>query len=141
MKSFKFVFGVLTLVFSFNALAQSQDCSDASSTMEMKACMDKKLQTADAVLNKSYQEVKALAAKQDKDNDGIMIGVPKGEVTRRLVAAEKAWITFRDTSCDLQATEMLGGTGEGLVNLSCLVDQTTKRTQELNDLKKEWSGQ
>jgi uncharacterized protein YecT (DUF1311 family) len=44
-----------------------------------------------------------------------------GEINKRLVAAEKAWIQLRDTSCSLESAQMLGGTGEGLVAISCLV--------------------
>ena len=34
------------------------------------------------------------------------------EILRRLVAAERAWITFRDAECSYHSTYMLRGTGE-----------------------------
>lgn len=40
---------------------------------------------------------------------------------------------FSDAECELQATDMLGGTGEGLVTLGCLHDLTQKRTADLKE--------
>ena len=60
----------------------------------------------DARLNSVYQAwTEALRhPKSDEAKDDA-------EILKRLVAAERAWIDFRDKDCNLQSTSMLGGTG------------------------------
>jgi uncharacterized protein YecT (DUF1311 family) len=58
-----------------------------------------------------------------------------GEILRRLVTAERAWIDYRDKDCDLQSTSMLGGTGESNVYGHCLYIKTKERVKALEDLQ------
>lgn len=53
------------------------------------------------------------------------------EVPKRLIAAERAWIAFRDAECNYQSTVALGGTGEGYAYVACLYAQTKARVQVL----------
>ncbi len=53
------------------------------------------------------------------------------EVPKRLVAAERAWIAFRDAECNYQSTVALGGTGEGYAYVACLYAQTKARVAVL----------
>lgn len=122
-------FSVLVLIASLvtsNAFASSSDECDKSdgSTIGMKMCASVEFQDADAQLNMVYKEI-VQSLKKDPSDDYSK------ETLRRLVKAQKAWIAFRDAECDLQSTEMLGGTGEGLVALGCLGEMTKKRTDEL----------
>ena len=85
----------------------------------MKMCASEDLQKADTELNAVYKK---------------LISARKGEkeFLRRLVAAQKAWINFKEAECSLVATDMLGGTGEGLIHLSCLASKTQDRVDTLN---------
>lgn len=53
------------------------------------------------------------------------------EIAKRLVAAERAWIDFRDKECNLQSTSMLNGTGESNVYGECLYTMTKARVKAL----------
>jgi len=102
-----------------------------NSNVGMKMCTGDALEAADHVLQRSYDGiVKSLKAPAD-DEYSKQYNV---ETLRRLVAAERAWITFRDAECDLQGTTMLGGSGESLEIVGCLYDQTVKRVTDLEKL-------
>ena len=53
------------------------------------------------------------------------------EILRRLVASERAWITFRDAECSYHSSYMLGGTGEDGADTACLYEQTKTRVTTL----------
>ena len=57
------------------------------------------------------------------------------EILKRLVTAERAWIGFRDTSCNLESTSMLGGTGESNVYGDCLYRMTRQRVLDLKKVQ------
>ena len=127
--SMKTKFSVIVLLASLvatNSFASITDDCDRSdeSTIGMKMCASVDFTNADAQLNLEYKKIVS-KLKQDASDEY------NKETLKRLVKAQKAWISFRDAECDLQATEMLGGTGEGLVALGCLRDLTEKRTSEL----------
>jgi uncharacterized protein YecT (DUF1311 family) len=53
------------------------------------------------------------------------------EIPKRLIAAERAWIAFRDAECNYKSTIALGGTGEGYAYVACRYDQTKARVRTL----------
>lgn len=53
------------------------------------------------------------------------------EVPKRLIAAERAWIAFRDAECSYQSTIARGGSGEGYAYAACLYAQTRARVVAL----------
>ena len=53
------------------------------------------------------------------------------EIPKRLIAAERAWIAFRDAECSYKSTIALGGTGEGYASVACLYEQTKERVRAL----------
>lgn len=118
---------VLTMVsFSSPVSANETDCG--SSTMEMHECIGAKLLVADKELNSVYQALRTRLKKEAADEH---FGNEALETDRRLVAAQRAWITFRDADCQLEATQMLGGSGEGLIVHGCLLNRTQERVKAL----------
>ena len=53
-------------------------------------------------------------------------------VTQRLVAAEKAWIAFRDGECAFEASLTEGGSIHPFIVAQCLESVTRRRTEELS---------
>ena len=53
------------------------------------------------------------------------------EIMRRLVAAERAWIVFRDAECSYHSSYMLHGTGEDGADTACVYAQTKTRVTTL----------
>ena len=53
------------------------------------------------------------------------------EILKRQIAAERAWIAFRDAECSYRSTYMLGGTGEDNADVACHYAQTKARVKTL----------
>lgn len=111
--------------------ARARSClAGAGSNVEMKACSWQAYQDADGVLNRAYKAIVAdLAAPKGDD----VLDRDDAETLRRLKAAQRAWIAYRDGQCLLESAEMLGGTGEGLVESDCLGRLTIERVRALED--------
>ena len=69
-------------------------CANATTQVDINACTQQKYLAADAELNTAYKELMALTDVRLK---------PK------LVAAEQAWIVFRDAQCDFADSAYEGG--------------------------------
>ncbi|MGI4756204.1 MAG: lysozyme inhibitor LprI family protein [Janthinobacterium lividum] len=96
------------------------------SNAHLMACNSVVQALVDARLNSVYQAwVEALKhSKPDEAKDNA-------EILNRLVAAERAWIDFRDKDCNLQSTSMLNGSGESNVYGDCLYAMTKARVKAL----------
>jgi uncharacterized protein YecT (DUF1311 family) len=95
----------------------SSGCEDAVTTAAMRACEDSRYQIALRELNAAYQS--------------LMKTLDRGH-QQKLRLAERAWLRFRDTSADFQASRVQGGTLAPLVRITILTDMTKARTQELS---------
>lgn len=97
-----------------------------SSNAHIMACTSVAQVFADARLNDAYQAwTEALKhPKPDEAKDDA-------EILKRLVAAERAWIAFRDEDCNLQSTSALGGTAEPVVFGDCRYAMTKARVETL----------
>jgi uncharacterized protein YecT (DUF1311 family) len=112
------------------------NCSgSANSNVELKDCAGNEATQADAALKKYYQ--KALADLKVSSEQELKAGAPPAyegspEISKRLEASQKAWLTYRGANCDFEATEMLGGTGESLVSSNCYAEATLDRILEIS---------
>ncbi|WP_226621850.1 lysozyme inhibitor LprI family protein [Alloyangia pacifica] len=91
-------------------------CSDAATTVEMRACRGQEYEAADAELNAVYGQLKATAS---------------DEVMTQVRAAQRAWIPFRDAACLAEAAPYEGGTIQPLIHVSCLTRLTQRRSEDL----------
>lgn len=78
--------------------------------MEMNECAGLAYQEADKRLNQVYKQL------------------PR---TPGLVAAEKAWIAFRDAECTYEAQAVEGGSMQPMVYANCLQSLTEDRIKQL----------
>lgn len=112
--------------------AEDDGPSCDGSTMEMHECIATALQIADKELNTIYSAIRTnLKKTYSEKREDVQSRKDASEIDRRLVAAQRAWITFRDAECSLQSTEMLGGTGERLVEHGCNLGKTKARVKDL----------
>jgi uncharacterized protein YecT (DUF1311 family) len=58
------------------------------------------------------------------------------QIVERVIKAQRAWITLRDTTCDVEGIEMMNGTGEGLIIAGCLGKMTRERALYIIGLQK-----
>ena len=102
------------------------------STPGVDNCNTKAHSAADRILNRLYG---AQIARLNHPSKGD--AAADAEILKRLVASERAWITYRDKNCDFDSTSMLGGTGESNVYSRCLYDMTKQRALYLAAAEKE----
>ncbi len=108
------------------------DCSQLDTTLDIRVCLSKQYDAADAALNAAYREVMAQLRRSDQEAaDG-------GDRAGTLRAAQRAWIPFRDASCKLAGAVAYGGTLAPVLELNCLVDITERRTRALREIGKEF---
>ena len=87
-----------------NALAE--DCSQAENQADMTACAGQQFEQADSELNQSYKQIMA-RLKNDPDT------------AKLLVAAQKAWIAFRDAECTFSSSASADGSIYPMLVVQC----------------------
>ncbi len=116
---------MLSLIFASLLLtAQEPDCTDPQTQADMNQCAGREAAEADADLNLIYKEVVAHYEQMDRDSEST-------EGVKRLRAAQRAWVAFRDAQCSLAGYEALGGSMETLLVAGCEAELTKRRAAEL----------
>lgn len=93
----------------------------AVSTADMNECIYKEYQAIDKKLNYSYQELLKIIPNNSK---------------KKLLAAQRAWLKYRDLECDFASEFLQGGTLATVVTKNCFVEMTKKRVLKLDsDIK------
>lgn len=104
------------------------DCSRATSTPEINACVERDLERADRALNEAYR---AMTARIDGSDNPSSV---RAEWRKALQDSQRKWIAFRDADCDgAVAFEWYGGTGATAAVLGCKQQKTEARTKELRE--------
>ncbi|MBE9003505.1 lysozyme inhibitor LprI family protein [Fortiea sp. LEGE XX443] len=99
-------------------LAQKFDCNDAQTQLEINICAQFAYQNADKKLNQVYKQL-----------------LPKLSKSRqqKLIAAQLAWIKFRDASCEFEKSAYEGGSIAPAIYSVCSEEITKQRTQQLRN--------
>jgi uncharacterized protein YecT (DUF1311 family) len=105
---------------AFATAAQAaDDCANAQTQAEINACIGGAYKASDKQLNDLYGQYRQrLDAGQKK----------------ALTAAQKAWLNYRDLSCQFETAGAKGGSGYPMAYNSCLTAMTDNRTKELQAL-------
>lgn len=102
----------------FSVPAFADDCDGAESQSDMTACYGDAFKAADKALNATYGKI-AHRLRDDPDTKKL------------LVAAERAWVAFRDAECAFSASGAEGGSIYPMTASMCLTDLTEARTAQL----------
>lgn len=94
--------------------AWAQACGDRPTQADMNDCAGAAYRRADAALNDAYRRVTARAA----------------SVPRQLVAAQKAWLAYRDAECGFETALYEGGSVRPFLAAQCLEGMTRQRTSQ-----------
>lgn len=107
------------------------DCANMDNATQtvMNICSYQDYQKADAELNAQYK----LTMKAMKDWDAQLPENLRGGA-KALLKGQRAWIDYRDGTCEVAGFSARGGSMEPLLVNSCLADITSKRTEELKQL-------
>ena len=116
-------------------LAQAPDavaeCTDPTTQGEMNACAKQEFDRVDAELNAVWKKVRGWAKNADAKLDR---GDGQSGYAESLLAAQRAWLTYRDTHCQLVSFDARGGSMQPLLINNCLTELTENRTAELREL-------
>ncbi|MCR8826447.1 lysozyme inhibitor LprI family protein [Pseudosulfitobacter koreensis] len=109
-----------------SANACMEDTPGGYSTYAMSGCLDRELQYWDGLLNENYSGAMTRA----READEYMDGKPSETALRDM---QRAWITFRDATCDYERALWGGGTGGGPATVGCLMRLTGTQALYLAD--------
>ena len=100
---------------------QRVNCNNPQTQIAINECAKLSYQRADKKLNQVYQQL-----------------LPTLETFRKqkLIAAQVAWIKFRDTNCEFERSKYEGGSIASSIYSGCLENTTKLRTQELQEFLK-----
>jgi uncharacterized protein YecT (DUF1311 family) len=93
-------------------------CGEAGSTAQ-NICVLYGSVEADLALNDTYRE--------------LLVKLKGTSARAKLVAAQKAWVQFRDASCKYESDGSTGGMDYATVFNSCISEQTTIRLKALQE--------
>ncbi len=102
-------------------LVQKLNCNNPQTQAAINECTKFSYQNADKKLNQVYQQLLSTLERSRK---------------QKLIAAQLAWIKFRDTNCEFERSRYEGGSIAPSIYLGCLGDTTKLRTQQLQEYLK-----
>ncbi len=118
MRAWLFIFGLTAIAFAPSARAEK--CGDAPDMATMNECLAKPYRRADDQLNGLYQKLIERLKKAGPD---------WADTQTALVAAQRAWIAFRDAECALVGSKTDGSMNTA-VTTSCLDGITSSRIKD-----------
>lgn len=124
------------LLLSATAADPEIDCDNAMAQFELNACAYKEYEHADAAMNAQWKLTSARMKEIDKDFDRTQDNRPGYFDT--LLAAQRAWLTYRDQHCASEGYTMRGGSAEPMVISGCQKQLTEARTKQLQELIAEY---
>lgn len=113
------------------APAQEQDCGNLPQ-QPMNMCLLETFQRTDAELNRQWRVTADDMKAQDREIDRPFDKEPGYFET--ILAAQRAWLTFRDKQCLLESFEMRGGSGAPMMHSLCMDRLTRERIGQLKAL-------
>lgn len=105
------------------------DCQNQITQFDMNVCSQRDYEAADVELNAQWK----LTRKAMVDTDASLSDNLKG-AEKALIAAQRAWIAYRDTQCELAGFDARGGSMEPMLVSGCMAEMTRARTEELKDI-------
>lgn len=108
------------LVFLAFPAGAAENCANANDQASMNECADKEFKSSDRELNQRYNEIKA-RLKDDTDT------------TKRLVAAQRAWVSYRDAECDFSSFGVAGGSIYPMIAAQCRSALTNSRIDDFKN--------
>lgn len=103
--------------------------ADGETTVGMMFCMLDERDVWDALLNDEYQRAREFARAMDADDQTLF---PEYAVRAdQLLAAQRAWIAFRDANCAMEYGVWGAGSMRQIAGASCQMRMTAERALEL----------
>lgn len=135
----------LTCLSTANRPSAARDCIGASAnacmsatpdggtTVGMGGCLDRELAFWDGMLNRNYQALRDRAKRTDAEMRDL--GASVTWLDRSLLDMQRAWIVWRDATCDFERAQWGGGTGGGPATYACLMRLTGEQALYLGNTR------
>jgi uncharacterized protein YecT (DUF1311 family) len=120
---------VLLAVWAGPALAQEVDCAAAELQIEMNYCAEQDWLRADAEMNAAW----TMARDYAKGLDAELPAAQRG-IWQALLDGQRAWIIYRDKTCEAEGGPLRGGSAEPLLIYGCRERLTWERVEGLNQV-------
>ena len=117
--------------------AQALGCASPQSQSEMTECAGMSAARADAAMNAQWTLTLAEMRNQDVQAASQPTHAPGPSYADALLAAQRAWLKFRDAECQVEGYAARGGSMQPMLVGQCLGRLTALRTKELAKLEKE----
>lgn len=111
------ILSVIATCFVLPTSAIADKCSSANTQLDMNFCADQSFAKSDTALNGLYREIMQRLGKDSAE-------------ARQLVAAQRAWIAFRDAECNFAASGVAGGSIYPMTVVNCRDMLTSKRIDD-----------
>ena len=108
---------------------------DGQTTYGMGGCLELELRFWDDILNINYQKGRNRARAMDSEMQQPGTNLPS--LDQALRDMQRAWIPYRDATCDFERGQWGGGTGAGPAMLACMLRLTGEQALYLNEV---WAG-
>lgn len=116
------------------ALPEIDCASEALPQQHMNYCASLDFHTADAALNAQWtltaDSMKRMDVEYSADDD-------RPGYFETLLAAQRAWLAYRDAQCQSEGYTFRGGSMEPFMVATCRTRLTKQRTEELRELESE----
>ena len=116
------IFALVMIVSTTSFAASSQkdgvpDCKSPVTQLDMNMCASDAYKQSDKRLNDLYnKKIQTLLSASTK---------------KQFKAAQKSWLSFRDKSCEYEASPWEGGSGQPMIRLECLKKFTDQRIKDI----------
>lgn len=94
----------------------------AQTQMEINQTAHNDFKKADTELNKVYKQVMKILNEKEK---------------KLMIKAQKDWLTFRDSHCEFEIEQYVGGSIQPLIHSNCLTELTNDRIEDLKAILKD----
>ena len=126
-------FALALLLAHAGAATAVQDCiANAVTQQDMNVCAAQDFRAADDALNAQWAITAADMRQRDVDTAEYRDDRPS--YFDQLLAAQRAWLTYRDAHCVSEGYAARGGSMEPMLVALCRTALTRERTQQLLDL-------
>lgn len=106
------------------------DRPEAQTTLGTNDCLSREAAAWDVLLNRDWPNLRAKMRQRDVDNSVAALGLTGADSA--LLAAQRAWLAFREAECAAQAAEWGAGTIGSTMHAACWLEMTARRAIELN---------
>lgn len=122
---------MIAALLMFAATPAENDCGNLPQ-QPMNLCLLEAFQRTEAEMNRQWRVTSGALKAQDREIDRTYDKEPGHFPT--LLAAQRAWLTYRSQQCLLESFEMRGGSGAPMMHSLCMDRITRERIGQLKSL-------